>query len=122
MSPLSLIIVLSTYLITKNLDLAVGSVDGFIAAVVVAVRIYLDHQRKPLHSFLRGEVRAQAIHGDENLCDREMTLKMWCKQLLNFWKHMTTNGETEAGISPKYFNSASYLHSDNSHIYSPLLS
>lgn len=122
MSPLPRIIVLSTYLITKNLDLAVGSVDGFIAAVVVAVRIYLNHQRKPLYSFLRGEVCAQAIHSDENLCDREITLKMWCKQLLNFWKLMTINGEIKADISPKYFNSVSYLHSDNSHIYSPLLS
>lgn len=44
--------VLSTYLVTKDLDLAVGSVDGFIAAVVVAVRIDLNHQRKPFYSFL----------------------------------------------------------------------
>lgn len=68
--------VLSTYLVTKNLDLAVGSVDGFIAAVVVAVCIDLNHQRKPLYSFLRGEVCAQAIHCDENLCAREITFNM----------------------------------------------
>lgn len=68
--------VLSTYLVTKDLDLAVGSVDGFIAAVVVAVRIYLNHQRKPFYSFLWGEVCAQAIHCDENLCAREITFKI----------------------------------------------
>jgi len=62
-----MVIVHTTYLITKNLDLAVSSVDGFIAAVVVAVCIYLNHQRKPLYTFLRREVCAQAIHCDENL-------------------------------------------------------
>lgn len=68
-----MVTVLRTYLVTKNLDLAVGSMDGFIAAVVVAVSIDLNHQRKPFYSFLWGEVCAQAIHCDENLCARKMT-------------------------------------------------
>lgn len=45
--------------------------DGLVAAVVVAVRVDLDHQRKPLHSFLRREVCAQAVHRDEYLSQRK---------------------------------------------------
>lgn len=50
--PSCMVTVLCTYLVTKHLDLAVGSVDRFIAAVVVAVSINLNHQRKPFYSFL----------------------------------------------------------------------
>ena len=38
-----------------------------VAAVVVAVGVNLDHERKALHSFLRGEVRAKTVHCDEDL-------------------------------------------------------
>lgn len=38
-----------------------------VAAVVVAVRVDLDHQRKTLDSLLRGEVCTQAVDGDEDL-------------------------------------------------------
>lgn len=41
--------------------------DGFIAAVVVAVSINLQVQREALHALLRGEVCAQAVDGDEDL-------------------------------------------------------
>lgn len=41
--------------------------DGLVAAVVVAVGVDLQVQRKTLHTLLRGEVRAQAIDGDKNL-------------------------------------------------------
>lgn len=55
------------HLITEHFDLAVGSVQWFAAAVVVAVRVDLDHQRQTLHSLLRGEVCAQTVHCDEDL-------------------------------------------------------
>lgn len=41
--------------------------DGSAAATVVAVGVDLDNQRHPLHALLRGEVRAQTVHRDENL-------------------------------------------------------
>lgn len=41
--------------------------DGFVAAVVVAVGVNLQVQGKTLHPFLRREVRAQAVDGDEDL-------------------------------------------------------
>lgn len=54
-------------LVTEDLDLAVGTVDGLVAAVVVAVGIDLQVQGKTLHALLRGEVCAQAVDGDEDL-------------------------------------------------------
>lgn len=38
-----------------------------VAAVVVAVRVDLDHQRKTLDSLLRGEVCTQTVDCDEDL-------------------------------------------------------
>lgn len=38
-----------------------------VAAVVVAVRVDLDHQRKTFHALLGGEVCAQAVDRDEDL-------------------------------------------------------
>lgn len=38
-----------------------------VAAVVVAVRVNLDHQRKTLHPLLRGEVCTQTVDCDEDL-------------------------------------------------------
>ncbi len=55
------------HLITEDLDLTVGSVQGFVAAVVVAVGVDLYHQRKTLHPLLRGEVCAKTVHRDEDL-------------------------------------------------------
>lgn len=54
-------------LVTEDFDLAVGTVDGLVAAVVVAVGVDLQVQRKTLHTLLRGEVCTQAIDGDKNL-------------------------------------------------------
>lgn len=54
-------------LVTEDLDLAVGAVDGLVAAVVVAVGVDLQVQGKTLHAFLRGEVCAQAVDRDEDL-------------------------------------------------------
>lgn len=54
-------------LVTEDLDLAVGAVDGLVAAVVVAVGVDLQIQGKTLHALLRGEVCAQAVDGDEDL-------------------------------------------------------
>lgn len=54
-------------LVTEDFDLAVGTVDGLVAAVVVAVGVDLQVQRKTLHALLRGEVRTQAIDRDKNL-------------------------------------------------------
>lgn len=41
--------------------------ERLVAAVVVAVRVDLDHQRKTLHPLLRGEVCTQAVDCDEDL-------------------------------------------------------
>lgn len=38
-----------------------------VAAIVVAVGVDLDHERKTFHPLLRGEVRAQTVHRDEDL-------------------------------------------------------
>lgn len=54
-------------LVTEDLDLQIGSVQRFVAAVVVAVRVDLNHQRETLDSFLRREVSAQAVDCDEDL-------------------------------------------------------
>jgi len=59
------------HLITEDLDLAVGSMQWFVTAVVVAVGVYLYHQRKTLHPLLRGEICAQTVHRDEDLTIRE---------------------------------------------------
>lgn len=53
--------------VTEHLDLAVGAVDGFVAAVVVAVGVDLQVQRKTFHALLGGEVRAQTVDRDEDL-------------------------------------------------------
>ncbi len=45
--------------------------QGFVAAVVVAVGVNLDHQRKTLHPLLRGEIGAQTVCRDEDLPIRE---------------------------------------------------
>jgi len=69
------------HLITEDLDLAVGSMQRFVTAVVVAVGVYLYHQRKTLHPLLRGEICAQTVHRDEDLTIREKRqMKMYvCK-------------------------------------------
>lgn len=54
-------------LVAEHFDLAEGAVDGLVAAVVVAVRVDLQVQRKALHPLLRGEVGAQTVDGDEDL-------------------------------------------------------
>lgn len=54
-------------LVTEDFDLAVGSVNWFVAPVVVAVRINLNHKWKSFHSFLRGEICAQTVHCDKHL-------------------------------------------------------
>ena len=40
---------------------------GLVAAVVVTVGVDLNVEGQPLHALLRGEIRAQAVHGDEHL-------------------------------------------------------
>ena len=45
--------------------------NGFIATIIITVRINLNHQRKSFHSFLGGEICTQAVHGDENLREEE---------------------------------------------------
>ena len=54
-------------LVAEDLDLAVGTVDGLVAAVVVAVGVDLQVEGQTLHPLLRGEVCAQAVHRDEDL-------------------------------------------------------
>lgn len=45
--------------------------NGPATAAVVAVSVYLDYQRHPLHTLLRGEVCAQTVHRDENLQNKK---------------------------------------------------
>lgn len=45
--------------------------ERLVAAVVVAVGVNLDHQRKTLHALLRGEVRTQTVDCDEDLPVRQ---------------------------------------------------
>lgn len=54
-------------LVAEDLDLAVGAVNGLVAAVVVAVGVDLQVQGETLHTFLRREVCAQTVDRDENL-------------------------------------------------------
>ena len=61
------------HLVTEDLDLSVGPVDGPAAAAVVAVGVDLDHQWHPLHAFLRGEVCAQTVHRDKDLRKKSQT-------------------------------------------------
>lgn len=56
-----------THFVTEDLDLAVSSMNGLIATIIITVCINLNHQRKSFHPFLGGEICTQAIHSDENL-------------------------------------------------------
>ena len=58
---------MNSHLVTEDLDLRVGPVQRLVAAVVVAVRVDLDHQRKTLDPLLRGEVCTQTVDRDEDL-------------------------------------------------------
>lgn len=65
-------------LVTEDFDLAEGTVDGLVAAVVVAVGVNLDVQRKTLHALLGGEVGAQTVDGDEDLKRKEARM-LWLR-------------------------------------------
>lgn len=41
--------------------------DWLVAAVIIAVCVDLNHERKTFHPFLRGEISTETVHGDENL-------------------------------------------------------
>lgn len=56
-----------SHLVAEDLDLRVRPVQRLVAAVVVTVRVDLDHQRETFDPLLGGEVRAQAVDGDEDL-------------------------------------------------------
>lgn len=62
------------YLVTKDLDLGVGSMEGLVAAVVVAVRVNLDHQRQTLYPLLRRKVCTQTVYRDEDLSNKKHTV------------------------------------------------
>lgn len=64
-------------LVTEHLDLAVGTVNWLVAAVVVAVCVNLQVQWKTFHTLLRGKVCAQAVDWDEDLkkVERERAMK-----------------------------------------------
>lgn len=59
------------YLVTEDFNLAIGSVDRFITPVIVAVGVNLKIQGQAFNSLLRGEIRAEAIHRNENLQKRK---------------------------------------------------
>lgn len=49
-----------------------------VAAVVVAVRVDLDHERKTFHPLLRGEVCTQTVDRDEDLTRTRTSKKPLC--------------------------------------------
>lgn len=57
----------TSHLVAEHLDLRVRSVQRLVAAVVVAVSVDLDHERKTFHPLLGGEVRTQTVDRDEDL-------------------------------------------------------
>ena len=55
--------------------------DGLVTAVIVAVGVDLQVQRKTLHALLGGEVGAQTVDGDEDLRREERgTVMLHCKK------------------------------------------
>lgn len=60
-----------TNLVTEDLYLRVRSVDGSVAPVIITVGVNLDHKRKTFDSLLWGEIRAQAVHRNENLKEKK---------------------------------------------------
>lgn len=60
-----------TNLVAEDLYLRVGSVDGSVAPVIITVGVNLNHKRKTFDSLLWGEIRAQAVHRNENLKKKE---------------------------------------------------
>lgn len=96
--------------------------DGFIAAVVVAVRIDLNHQRKPFYSFLWGEVCAQAIHCDENLCGREIIFLNVVQTTIKFLETQDNKGEIKADTPAQKKKIQLRSTLGISHSFSPLLS
>lgn len=59
------------YLVAEDFNLAVGSVHGLVTPVVVAVGVDLQVQGQAFHPLLRGEIRAEAVHRNENLQERK---------------------------------------------------
>lgn len=59
-----------SYLVTEDFNLAVGSMDRFVTPVIVAIGVNLKIQRQAFNSLLRGEIRAEAVHRNENLQKR----------------------------------------------------
>lgn len=55
-------------LVAEDLYLAVGPVNRLVAAVVIAVCVDLNVEWQALHTLLRREICAQAVHRDEDLC------------------------------------------------------
>lgn len=58
-------------LVTENLNLRVGSVDGSATAAVVAVGVNLDYEWRSLNALLWGEVCAQTVDWDEDLSNKQ---------------------------------------------------
>lgn len=55
------------YLVTEDLDLADSPMHQLAAATAAVVGVDLQVQGDTLHSLLRGEVRAQAVHPNKHL-------------------------------------------------------
>lgn len=72
---------MNSHLVTEDLDLRVGPVQRLVAAVVVAVRVDLDHQRKTLDPLLRGEVCTQTVDRDEDLPSTQTRIWLRLKRL-----------------------------------------
>jgi len=69
------------YLIAEYLDLADGTVHQLAGSIAVVVGVYLEVERDTFHSFLGGEVSAQAIHPNKYLqMGTEIDTACWCQK------------------------------------------
>lgn len=96
----------SPHLVTEDLDLSEGPVDGPASAAVVAVGVDLNDQRHTLHPLLQGEVCAQTVHGNKDLGGKQKTdvrirlrrsFRSWRKAADSTWG--TTFREKDCGAA-----------------------
>lgn len=67
------------YLIAEYLDLADSAVHQLAGSIAVVISVDLEVERDTFHSFLGGEVSAQAIHPNKYLQPgTEIETACWC--------------------------------------------
>lgn len=101
------------HLVAKDFNLAVGSVHGLVTPVVVAVGVDLQVQGQAFHPLLRGEIRAEAVHRNENLQERK-SIRQKCHG--NSWQGAAQPElRAKCGSSPSWESCLSFEASAESH-------